>query len=147
MEIASLLISILVFAGSIFLYCVHDRKIKKQEIRINEYELTRIDKEKEKALKATFKASYLKDSQSKGVIKIKNDGCAKASNVRADIITGDLHADVRKKSFPCQYLNPGDSAEIEMVLSTNTPDTIEVKIMWDDDFQPNNEYSQRITLK
>ena len=45
MELYSLIISVLALIASVFTYLRHDKKLKEQERRINEYQLKQIEKE------------------------------------------------------------------------------------------------------
>lgn len=66
MEIVSLIISILAILGSLYVYFSHDRKLKKQESKLNELQLSEIKESKEDRMKAIVRmdTSY----SSKGMV-------------------------------------------------------------------------------
>lgn len=146
MEIASLAISILAILGSVITYFYHDKKIKSQEARINEYELSKIENEKAEALQAKVRANYFESGTGRLTIKIYNSGRAIAKNIRIEFNPSDFNKLIRMDNFPYPYLNPQDSTEIYMFLHTGMPNTIEIKIQWDDDNKDNNLHTQIIPL-
>ena len=54
MELYSLIISVLALIASVFTYLRHDKKLKEQERRINEYQLKQIEKEDLEGKKAAI---------------------------------------------------------------------------------------------
>lgn len=145
MEI-SLVLSILALVGSGLTYWIHDKKLKTQEARINEYELLKIENEKREALKAKVRASSYKSKPAQQTIKILNSGVAIARNIRVEFTPAEFHSYVIMSQFPFPYMNPQDFTEITMILTNNTPDTVEVNLKWDDDFKIDNEHRQILTL-
>ena len=57
MEIISLIISILTAVGSIFMFCLYDRKIKEQTKQINDFTLKQQKEDEELKRKADLYAS------------------------------------------------------------------------------------------
>lgn len=146
METVSLVISIFAIIGSLFTYFYHDKKIKSQEARINEYELSKIENEKTEALQANVRANYFESGTGRLTIKIYNSGRAIARNVRIEFNPSDFNKMIRMENFPYPYLNPQDSTEIYMFLHNGMPNKIEIKMQWDDDNKDNNVHTQIITL-
>jgi len=142
----SLVLSILAIAGSVTTYLIHDKRLKSQEARINDYELSKIDNEKKDALKAKVRANSYKSGPGRQIVKIFNSGQAIAKNIRIEFTPADYDGYIQKNQFPFKYLNPQDFTEISMILVSEMPDTIEIKMMWDDEFSLDNDYSQIITL-
>ena len=60
MELASIILSIIALLGSLVTYIVHDRKIKRQEAKINEYQLAKIKEEEEDSKKAQICGNIIK---------------------------------------------------------------------------------------
>jgi len=141
----SLALSILALVGSVTTYLIHDKKLKSQEVRINEYELSKIENEKKEALKAKVRANSYKSRTGQQTIKIFNSGVAIARNIRIEF-PANLDTYIRMGQFPYPYMNPQDSTEISVLLTNMTPETIEIILLWDDDFKENNDYRQIITL-
>ena len=145
METAGFILSIFAILGSLGTYLYHDKKIKTQEARINDYEISKFENEKVEALKAKIRASY-KEKQGLLTIKISNKGLAIARNIRLEFNPDEYGDFIRMDQFPYPYLNPGDSTEVFMHLHTGMPDTIEIIMKWEDDFNTNNKYSKILTI-
>ena len=60
MELYSLIISVLALIASVFTYLRHDKKLKEQERRINEYQLKQIEKEDLESKKAAIRGNIVK---------------------------------------------------------------------------------------
>lgn len=146
METFSLVLSILAITGSVFTYLYHDKKIKSQEARINEYELTKIENEKTEVLQAKVRANSIMTKPGLRTIKIYNAGRAIARNVQIEFNPRDFDDFIRLDNFPYPYLNPQDSTEFHIHMHTGMPNTMEIKMRWDDDKKAKNEHTQIITL-
>jgi len=81
MEMASIIISILALIGTVYTYFVHDRKIKRQESIINEYQLAKFKEEEEESKKAQICGNIVKYDSGKRVLKFYNRGKAMATNI------------------------------------------------------------------
>lgn len=75
-----------------------------------------------------------------------NSAKSKALNVRLEFISETNGMYVTNNPFPYKLLNPQDSTEIIFLLTIEHPETIEIKFIWDDDFQKDNEFTQVLTL-
>ncbi|HAH22479.1 MAG TPA: hypothetical protein DCL77_01710 [Prolixibacteraceae bacterium] len=146
MEEYSLAISILALIAAGYTYIIHDRKIKSQEARINEYELSKIDNEKIEEKQAKVRLNRIKTQPGSQTIKIYNAGRAKARNIRIEFSPEDYNGFIRMDDFPYPYLNPQGSTEIIMHLVEGGVNTLEMKILWDDDYKLNNEYTEIIPV-
>ena len=85
MAAASLIIAILSLLLGAFTYFRHDRKLKEQQKIINEYQITKLQREIGEAKKAEVKATVINVSGSgnyTGTLVIKNYGKGTACNVR-----------------------------------------------------------------
>jgi hypothetical protein len=142
----SIILSIVAILGSAITYIVHDKKLKSQEARINDHEINRIEKEKEDAKRAQIRASSFKEKAGTRTIRIFNTGQSIAKNVRFEFIPTELNASIRINNFPYPYLNPKDSSDVFIVLYAASPDKTEIKLLWDDEYQKDNEYTQIIDL-
>lgn len=141
----SIIISCTSILGSLGTYIIHDRKIKAQQDQINKYEISKIESAKLDAQKAKVRAIYI-ESPGRLTIKICNKGHAIAKNIRIEFNPNDISDFTRMNQFPFPYLNPEDNTEIYMLLHNGMPDSIEIKMIWDDDFKNNNEYAQIMTI-
>nr|WP_315398305.1 hypothetical protein [uncultured Sphingobacterium sp.] len=144
MENVSLILSILAIVGSLMGYLLHDRRLKAQELKINAYNLLKIESEQLELKKAEVRASLIKGDRGKCTVKIYNKGKARAHQVR--LIMDDQDFLISNTAFPLAFMNPQESAEFYIHLSMGSPDSMLLKIMWDDDYQKNNEHQQILTF-
>lgn len=135
MEIGvSEIVSIISSCVTVFMVVFYDRKIKRQQMTINDLQIKR-EQEKENDKK---KANLL-IIKSNGKIRIKNNGKCTATNIRAELQANNLiDSDASKLSRIS--LEEGEFIDITTVFSSQIPSRngLNVKIQWDDDFMKNN---------
>jgi len=145
MELASIIISIITLLGSLTGYLIHDRKIKKQEEKINEYLLAKYEEEKVENKKALISGNIIKKERSQRVLKIYNKGKATATNINIQGL--DIQElELQDTILPYELLNPQDYAEIRFLIIMYAPPTIKLTYTWDDAYQTNNSYTQILPL-
>ena len=69
MEVWGLIISILALLASAFTYFKHDKKLKEQERKINEYQLKQIEKEDLESKKAAIRGNIVKGLRVRGRLR------------------------------------------------------------------------------
>lgn len=142
----SLLLSILALIASVFTYFKHDKKLKEQERKINEYQLKQIEKENLENKKAAIRGNIVKGLKGGRTLKVYNSGRATARNIRVEglDVNGVIHrgGDI----FPYELMNPQDYTELTIHLVMGCPSTLKLKYIWDDEFGLNNEFEQILTL-
>jgi hypothetical protein len=146
MDLAGLVISCLALLWGLFTYCKHDKKIKKQDEKINQYKLELIEKQKVDEKKAIIEANIIKGESYKRIIKVYNKGKAIARNVQVNFpkLEG-----CNISSNPCPIdIRPQNSIDIEISLfmHPNRSTKIELSFTWSDDFNEINEDRQTIPL-
>ncbi len=146
MEIWSLIISVLALLFSAFTYFMHDKKLKVQERKINEYQLRLFEKEDIANQKAAIRGNIVKSPKGNRILKIFNSGRATARNIRIDGLDIDGLSHRADKLFPYELMNPQDYTEIVIYPLLGCPYTIKLKYIWDDESGTNNEYEQVLTL-
>lgn len=146
MEISSLIISIVALATSAYTYFKHDKKLKDQEQRINDYQLKQIEKENIESKKAAIRGNIIKSLNGKRTLKVYNSGRVVARNIRVDGLEVDGLIHRAKELFPYELMNPQDYTELTIHLVTNHPSTIKLKYTWDDESGENNEFEQILTI-
>jgi hypothetical protein len=144
MEILSLIVSVIAILCSIFTYFIHDRKLKKQETQINEYQLKKNKDEQLEQKKASVKANLIKEDKGQMIIKVFNAGKAIARNISLNM--NDENIIVLMNPFPYEFLNPQESTEIIFSTHEGSPDKLLIDIMWDDDSHSQNTHKQMLTL-
>ena len=146
MESISIVLSVLAFALSIFTYFAHDRRLKKQEQKLNDYKMRSLAQSEEEGKKAVIRAEALKNTNGKRTLYIKNRGKAIAYNLKVDILDNEQVVASRPE-LPQTYdeLLPDASRKI-LLLLTEGDDEITVTFEWEDDFKKDNKDSQTIDL-
>ena len=146
MELYSLVISVLALIASVFTYLRHDKKLKEQECRINEYQLKQIEKEDLESKKAAIRGNIVKGLKGGRTLKVYNSGRATARNIRVEglDVNGLIHR--ADELFPYELMNPQDYTEVIIHLVVGCPSTIKLKYIWDDEFGDNNEFEQVLTI-
>lgn len=142
----SLLLSILALIASVFTYFKHDKKLKEQERKINEYQLKQIEKEDLESKKAAIRGNIVKGLKGGRTLKVYNSGRATARNIRVEglDVNGVIHrgGDI----FPYELMNPQDYTELTIHLVMGCPSTLKLKYIWDDEFGRDNEFEQVLTI-
>lgn len=134
-----ILLSVLVAIGSLVAYIKHDKKIKRQEAKLNELQIKQYEKEEAKEKMAEMKANIIRGHKGNARIRFINAGKVDAQNVRIEILTSaDEMLRIYHSEFgPYNVINPQLYREEQLALSTGHPNTIDLKITWDDEFQKN----------
>lgn len=145
MEVASIILSLLAFLGSIFTYFNHDIKIKKQEKRLNDYQLSKYELEDVENQKAQIKGNLIKTAVATRSLIVFNAGKSIGYNIRLELLS-ELEGIIDFEFKPFEMLNPQEKTETRFFLASGHAETIKVKYVWDDSFKKNNEFIQRITI-
>lgn len=145
MEIAGFVLSILALFFSALIYITHDKKIKQQSKLLNEYQLERIEKEKEAQKKALIEAFVVKGQKGNRTIKVYNKGQSIAKKVNVIIPENDGYHIFNN---PCPMdIKPQKSIEIKLgALLEGHPDKIDIKFEWSDNYKMNNIENQTIQI-
>ncbi len=152
MEISDYVLIISTIIGFIALVksFFNDRKIKQQQLEINEYKLEVIEKKKIDEKKACIRTTIVRDKNSDETkIEITNIGVHPAYNIHLD--TEDIESKgifiLKEEKMPYPILNKDDSFKIDFVLSHNASTTIIVaKLIWDDGIGENQTKEQALDL-
>lgn len=146
MELASIILSVLALAASVYTYFSHDRKIKKQEAALNEYQLNKYKEEEIENKKAQVRGNIIKCDKGKRVLKIYNKGKTTANNIRIEGIDENYISIYGMELLPYESLDPQDHFDMNIFVSVSSPKTLKLKYLWDDAAQDNNEFTQVLSL-
>jgi hypothetical protein len=165
MECISVCISLLALAGTIYTYFRHDKKLKKQQGELNEqgklinkYKIDKIEAEKEDSKKADVKAMLTSTGTGKEKIwtlSIYNNGKADATNVRIKIDPNNKIEPSRRQGvlnyiddskFPLEILPSGNNINIRMRPHGEFPDTLEVRLIWNDGYGNDRESNAILSI-
>lgn len=144
--IAAFVVSLGALIFSAYTYSKHDKKIKAQEQIINDYQINKIKKEDEESRKANIKGNIYPGNNGKLILKVFNSGKAIARNIRVEGLDVDSLIVIGKELFPYELMNPQDNTELTLWITKDSPSTIRLRYIWDDDFGQNNEFEQVLTL-
>ena len=136
-----ILLSVLVAIGSLVAYVKHDKKIKRQEAKLNELQIKQYEKEEAKEKMAEMKANIIRGHKGNARIRFINAGKVDAKNVRIEMLSTEDELSgiilLSSKLGPYEVINPQSHREVNIALCEGHSDTIKLKIIWDDDFQKN----------
>ena len=102
--------------------------------------------ENEEIKKASIRGNIIKGDRGKRTLKVYNCGKATARDIRVEGLDTDSLAVMRNYLFPYELMNPQDYTEVIIWIVKDSPSTIKLKYIWDDDFGQNNEFEQVLTL-
>lgn len=148
MEIASLIVGICALLFAIWVYFIHDRKLKQQQKILNEYQLKILGQNIAELKKAEVMFSikskkYDHLGNRSGTLVIKNYGKATAYNVRFKR-RNDMYSDVFDSCWSYQQLLPQESQE--KYVKCRTGEQIYAVVTWDDEFDKNRQYKRTLDL-
>ena len=147
MEIISLIISILTAIGSIFMFCLYDRKIKEQTKEINDFTLKQQKEDEELKRKADLYASLkLEGNLGAAKIIITNKGKSVARNIFI-VRTDNKKLYINEPSvLPYEFLYPNEDFPIEVAIIDFEANKLNLTIVWDDDFAKGNQKDCILTI-
>jgi len=112
--VVTYILPIVSFFFSVFVF-VKSRKINKLEEKIKQYELDKIEHEKNIEQKANIEARITKISSNKYKLKVWNSGNVAAYNVDYDI-PSEYRIILHKQVTPFEVLEPGENFEEYVIL-------------------------------
>ena len=146
MDIFSIIIATLALALSCYTFFAHDRRLKKQEKLLNEYQLRSLAQSEEDNKKAILRAKAVKYKSGNSTLYIYNEGKAKARNIKVEMPDAE-QVYASRPDFPLNYdeLLPGAYREVTLLLSEGDEE-LTLNYKWDDDFCKDNKERQTIDL-
>lgn len=149
MAIASLIIALISLLFGAFTYFRHDRKLKEQQKIINEYQITKLQREIGEAKKAEVKATVVNISHVggsfSGTLLIKNYGKGAASNVYFTRRSfGNKGSFLPSLTYP--QLLPQEQQETPLSWGFGFGGNVEVILSWTDESGERRESRQSLQL-
>lgn len=141
MEIASLIISIVSFTFSIYIFFSFDKKIKKQEKELNDYALRDYREKEFSKSKAILYLDSCFGAGAKGEITISNKGVSEARNIKISVISG---CNEKFKGAEILSLVPNSEEHFRYYKFSQDSDELVLQVTWEDDFSQSN--SKKVTL-
>ncbi len=137
-------VAALLFSGFTFLF--YDRKLKRQDAKINEYQLKQLEAAEQDSKKAQIRGNIYPKAKGSRTFKIYNAGQSKATNIRIEGLSDANVIHNGQRIFPYELMNPQDYTELTLHLYMGSPSTLKVKYIWDDESGKDNEFEQVLTL-
>lgn len=128
MEGVTLTISILTVVVSFVMFVVFDRKLKSQQLQINDYVLKRQMEEEADSKRACITA-FGRGEDHGAYFTVQNTGKAVARNVRFSL---DPKLDVGLNPFPLDVMWPGDSVRVTVLLCLSDLVSTKCTFAWED---------------
>lgn len=136
MEIASFIVALVALIGSALGYLLHDRKLKKQEEKLNMLQVEELeDSAKAKRQAKVIMQTYYQE-KGRGILQIKNIGQAPAHNIRWHFQSHILENIPTDGDY--ELLQPEQEIGLRYIYMGQNEDTVKVNISWDDDISKEN---------
>lgn len=146
MEILSIIFAALSLVFSCYTFFAHDRRLKKQEKQLNEYQLRSLAQSEDESKKAIIRAKAIKYKSGNRTLYIYNEGKAKARNLKVEMPDAkQVYAS--RPDFPLRYdeLLPKASREVTLLLSEGD-NVLTLAYEWEDNYSRENKECQTIDL-
>lgn len=136
MEIASFIVALVALIGSALGYLLHDRKLKKQEEKLNMLQVEELeDSAKAKRQAKVIMQTYYQE-KGRGILQIKNIGQAPAHNIRWHFQSHILENIPTDGDY--ELLQPEQEIGLRYICMGQNEDTVKVNISWNDDISKEN---------
>jgi len=146
MEIVSTIVAALALLLTGITYFVHDRKLKKQEILLNDYQLRLMALGEDELKQAVIRAEIQDRNKGNRTVYIANYGKSKATNLRIELVNEDeIYASNPELPWDIKELLPRAHRDILLLLCEGD-DEATFKFTWDDEFKKGNTEQQTISL-
>ena len=144
-----LILSFIGIIGGVWAYILHDRKLKNQESRLNELQIKQFEREEDKERMADMKCSIIHGNKGSARIRFINAGKSDALDVRIEILTSqnDMKYILCNTIWgPYKIINPQLYREESLALCERHPDTVDIRITWNDAYQNDREVLLSVPL-
>ncbi len=147
MEIASFVIAVLALVFSCYTYFAHDKKLKEQEIQLNNYQLRALKQTEEEQHKAKIRGNII-PSRTRGnrILKIFNAGQAVAKNVKVEWLNPDDLVFVQWEFGLIGEISPQNGRSYNIALCEGHQDTMRLRYSWSDDNKKDNVFEEDVQL-
>ncbi len=146
MDLISLILSILALSFSVFIYFYHDRKIKKQEKLLNDYNIRKNEQEEIENKKACIRANMIKLNGGKYAMKIYISGKAEAKNINVQFMDKLKGFYTTENKYSYKQILPHDGTEFILLATEGHEDSIGLRLSWDDAYKVANEFVQNVNV-
>lgn len=143
---SSLLISLLALGTSVFTYFRHDRELKKQEQKINNYQIAQMEAAAEENKKANI-CGKIRQSGNRYILTVSNSGKAIARDIRIEGLNSRYIIHNANHLFPYKLLNPLECVEITIDrVGLIYIDRLDLVYYWKDEYSNDRTKEQIVML-
>jgi hypothetical protein len=147
LSLLSLIVAVCAFVFSLFTYFAHDKVLKSQEKRINDYQLKVLAREDEETKKAKIRGNIIPSRSNGGrVLKIFNAGYVSARNVSVEWLNPDDRVLVRWDFGIIGEITPQNGRSYNILLMVGYNEIMRLRYMWADDYSENNVFEEDLQL-
>ncbi len=136
MEIASFIVALVALIGSALGYILHDRKLKKQEEKLNMLQVEELEESAKAKKQAKVIMQTYYQEKGRGILQIKNIGQAAALNIRWHFQSHILENIPTDGSY--ELLQPEQEIGLRYICMGQNEDTVRVNIYWEDAISKEN---------
>lgn len=116
----------------------YDRRISKQELRINDILLAEAREKADNQRKADIQLSFITSYKAPGKFRVYNKGLASARNIRVSFTSDMSYFSEIKNGLVIERLDSQQNKDYSITMITGHPVEIRAQIRWSDDFDSNN---------
>ena len=129
MDVIGMLTGCIAILFSLFGYFRHDKKIKEQEIKLNEIALKNESLKAEERLHAKIKAD-VEMKQGIIILIVRNSGLAIAKDVNFSL---SPELPIISDILPIEFMNPGDRVRVVAINALGGPNKAQATFTWKDE--------------
>lgn len=143
----SFYIALAALALSLWVYFAHDKRIKRQESLINQFEIEKLTQEKELLKKANLEVHIKDGPPGRQDLVIINTGKNIAENIRISIEENDgMEGFIIAESLSPFELHQNQSRTISLFSTNESPDCISATLKWNDDHKVDNQVTYKFSI-
>ncbi len=116
----------------------YDRRISKQEIRLNDIQLAEAKDKADNQRKADVQLSFITSYKAPGKLKVYNKGAASARDIKISFTSDMAFFNELKSVLTIEKLESLQNKDYRVTMITGHPSEIRAQISWSDDFDSNN---------
>jgi len=148
-SIISLIASLIALGFSFFTYFAHDCKLKRQEQKINDLQLSALRREEAETKKAKIRGNII-DAPGKGnrELRIYNAGQVTARNVKVEWLNcrDDDGVYVTENFSDLGDMSPQNPWKVRLFLNTGHEPKMHLRYTWSDDYQEENVFDEYLQI-
>lgn len=140
------IMSVCCIMGGLFMYFIHDKKLKRQELILNDLQIKQYKKTEDEEKQAQVRCKIQGNTGHRS-IHFYNEGSSDARNVRVDILNDSLDGVIIFGNLgPYELMSRNDCRKVQIVIGEEQTLLLRLRITWDDDYANNRSIEQHLQL-